>query len=190
MKSIDIKAKSRQTFTIAAGNMIQASGIVSGCLLLWLAAQASNGGLARSAMLLASYLLLYFSTHSIMHYLVGRAVGIQFTHYSLGGSTHAGSYPPVMRQLFERLPFFAAHTDRASLRAARPAAKRIMYAAGILGTLVFCTLAALFAYRAGIPGSSYLLLFNLIWQISSLIAEVRLRGDLSKALGGSRVDRS
>lgn len=44
-----------------------------------------------------------------------------------------------------------------------------------------CTAAALFAYRAQTPGGTGLLVFNLIWQVSSLISEMRPSGDLGKA---------
>jgi hypothetical protein len=46
---------------------------------------------------------------------------------------------------------------------------------------VFSSLAALFAFRADVPGGLSLLIFNVIWQISSLIAEMRQGGDLANA---------
>lgn len=131
--------------------------------------------------MIAGYVLIYFTSHSSAHYVVGRLVGIGFTHYSVGGSTHAGSYPPVMRQIFERLPFFAVHTDSQSLKSAAPTAKALMFGAGILGTVLFCSLAALFAFRADVPGGLALLIFNVVWQVSSLFAEMRSGGALAKA---------
>ncbi len=86
-----------------------------------------------------------------------------------------------MRLIFERLPFFAVHTDPASMKAARPTAKALMFSAGILGTVVFCTIGTIYAYRAHSPGALALLVFNGIWLISSLIAEFRSSGDLGKA---------
>jgi hypothetical protein len=131
--------------------------------------------------MIAGYLLVYFASHSSAHYLVGRAGGIKFTHYSVGGTSHASLYPPVMRQLFERLPFFAAHIDPQSLGSARPTAKALMFGAGIVSAALFCSLAALFAFRAHVPGGSVLLIFNAVWQVSSLIAEMRQGGDLAKS---------
>jgi hypothetical protein len=132
--------------------------------------------------MLAGYLLLYFNTHSLLHYSAGKLVGLQFRHYSIGGSSHAASYPRLMRMIFERLPFFAVHTDPASMKAARSTAKALMFAAGILGTVVFCTIGAIYAYRAYSPGAPALLIFNGIWLFSSLIAEFRSSGDLGKAI--------
>jgi len=56
-----------------------------------------------------------------------------------------------------------------------------MFGAGIVSTVLFCSLAALFVYRASVPGATILLIFNVIWQVSSLIAETRQGGDLAKA---------
>jgi hypothetical protein len=131
--------------------------------------------------MISGYLLIYFTSHSSAHYAMGRLGGIKFTHYTVGGSSHASSYPPVMRQIFEHLPFFAVHIDSRSLKSAYPTAKALMFGAGIVSTVLFCSLAALFVFRADVPGGIILLMFNVIWQISSLIAEMRHGGDLEKS---------
>lgn len=172
--------RARRIVSNLTGNVIQISGIVLGAALLALSAQPISNAIRVSAMI-AGYLLIYFTTHSLMHHVVGRMLGIQFTHYSIGGSYHAASYPAPLRLLFERLPFFAAHTKTASLKTARPYAKALMYAAGITGTVLFSTAAALFAYQAQTPGAIVLFIFNIIWQVSSLISEGRATGDLGKA---------
>jgi hypothetical protein len=170
----------RRIVSIFGGNMIQITGIIFGSVLLLISTQPISTGVRISAMI-AGYLLIYFNSHSLMHYSIGKLVGIKFRHYSIGGSSHASSYPPPMRIVFERLPFFAVHTHSASREAAQPYAKALMFAAGITGTVVLCTSAALFGYQANTPGGSALLVFNTIWLVSSLIAEMRLSGDLGKA---------
>jgi hypothetical protein len=161
--------------------LIQAAGMGLGCAVLWLGT-LPGAVFLRVAAMIAGYLLIYFSSHSSVHYLVGRAVGIRFSHYSVGGSAHASSYPPGVRQIFERLPFFAVHADPQSLKSAGPGAKACMFASGILGTVLFSSLAALFALRMNIPGGLYLMIFNVIWQVSSLISEMKPGGDLGKAI--------
>ena len=172
--------KGRRVLSISTGNSIQGVGIAFGCLLLWLSTQPNRVPIRVIAMV-AGYLLIYFTTHSSVHYVVGRLGGIKFTNYSVGGSSHSSSYPPVMRQIFERLPFFAVHIDPLSLKSARSTAKMFMFGAGIFGTVLFCSLAALYVFRAHVPGGTILLIFNAIWQVSSLIAEMRPGGDLAKA---------
>jgi len=178
--SIQKTIRPRRILSIFAGNTIQIIGIFLGCGLFWISILPIYTIIRISAMI-AGYLLIYFNSHSLAHYAVGKLLGIKFKHYSVGGSALASSYPPIMRIIFERLPFFAAHTNPVSMNAALPLAKAIMFTAGITSTIVFCTSAALFAYRANTPGGSALLVFNIIWQFSSLIAEIRSSGDLGKA---------
>jgi hypothetical protein len=172
--------KARQVLSISAGNLLQGAGLGLGCVFLWFSTQPNSVPIRVTAMI-AGYLLIYFTSHSSAHYLVGRLGGIMFTHYSVGGSSHASSYPPVMRQIFERLPFFTAHTNSHSLKSAAPTAKTLMFGAGIVSTVLLCSLAALFAFRADVPGGLILLIFNVVWQVSSLITEMRPGGDLAKA---------
>ena len=172
--------KARHILSIFSGNLLQAAGFGLGCISLWFSTQPNSVPIRITAMI-AGYLLIYFTSHSSAHYLVGRLGRIMFTHYSVGGSSHASSYPPVMRQIFERLPFLKAHIDSPSLKSADPTAKALMFGSGIVSTVVLSSLAALFAFRADVPGGLSLLIFNVIWQVSSLIAEMRQGGDLAKA---------
>jgi hypothetical protein len=61
-----------------------------------------------------------------------------------------------------------------------------MFGAGIVSTVLFCSLATLFVLRANVPGGLILLIFNVIWQISSLMAEMRQGGDLEKSVQAFR----
>src|SRR5687767_14580969 len=176
--SVKQDRRPRKQFAVFAGNAIQLTGIALGCILLCISTQPAG---PRAISMIAGYLLIYFSTHSLSHYVVGRLAGIKFTHYSLGGSSHTSNFPPVMRQIFERLPFFAAHADPVSLKAASPTAKALMFSAGLVGTVVFSTLATLCAYYARVPGATILLIFNIFWQIGTIITEARPGGDLAKA---------
>jgi hypothetical protein len=172
--------KARHVLSIFAGNLLQGAGFGLGCVSLWFSTQPNSVPI-RVTTMIAGYLLIYFTSHSSVHYLVGRLGGILFSHYSVGGSSHASSYPPVMRQIFERLPFLKVHTKSQSLKSADSTAQVLMFGAGIVSTVVLSSLAALFAFRADVPGGLSLLIFNVIWQVSSLIAEMRQGGDLAKA---------
>jgi hypothetical protein len=177
---IQSNLRTRHILSIFAGNTIQITGIVLGTILFWISAQSISTSVRITAMIVG-YLLIYFNSHSLAHFAVGQLAGIRFRHYSIGGSSHASSYPSILRGVFERLPFFAAHTNPVSMRAARPFAKAFMFTAGVTSAVVLCTIGALFAYRANTPGGSALLVFNIIWQVSSLIAEMQSSGDLGKA---------
>jgi hypothetical protein len=169
----------RARLSIAQGNAVQGAMLLAGVALLWLCAQPGATGV-RIASMLVGYLLIYFASHASAHWFVGRLVGIRFTHYSIGGSTHAAAYPPGMRQVFERLPFFAAHVDKDSMRAASPISKALMFGAGMTGSVVLSTLAALWPWANGAPGGAILLIANCIWFVGALIAEMR-QGDYARA---------
>lgn len=175
----------RRIVSVFWGNTIQIFGIVLGFLLLWVSIKPGSASVRISAMI-GGYLLIYFHSHSLLHYSIGRLTGINFKHYSIGGSSHASSYPPRVRDLFERLPFFSAHTDPSSMKNARGYAKALMFAAGVAGTVIFCSIASFLTYRADVPGGSALLVFNIVWLLSSVVAETRPSGDLGKAFKAIR----
>ncbi|MCL6511703.1 MAG: hypothetical protein K6U78_13570 [Anaerolineae bacterium] len=175
-----VKRIERARLSIAAGNAAQGVMLLGGIGLL----AASTGDPAawlRLAAMVGGYLLIYFSAHASAHWLVGRLLGITFTHYTIGGSTHAWAYPPGLRQVFARLPFFAVHADKASLHAASPVAQAMMFGAGMTSSVVLCTLAALWCAIGGAPGGAMLLLTNLAWFAGALVAEARTHGDYAKA---------
>lgn len=170
----------RARLSITAGNAIQGAMLAGGIAAL--ALSVSDAAITlRIAGMIVGYLLVYFSVHAPAHWLVGRLAGIRFTHYSIGGATHAAAYPPGMRQLFARLPFFAVHVDKASLRVASPIAQAMMFGAGMTSSVLLCTLAAAWCAIGGAPGGVALLAVNAVWFAGALAAETRTRGDYAKA---------
>lgn len=66
-----------------AGNLILGAGTGVGVAAVALAPRFP--GIARSLVFLGGFGALAVSTHSLSHWLVGRAMGMRFTHYFLGG---------------------------------------------------------------------------------------------------------
>lgn len=83
--------------------------------------------LVRSAGLLVSYGVLVVSTHSLAHWVVGRLVGIKFTHYFLGG-------PPPPRP--------GVKSDYASYLRTAPRKRALMHASGAVVTKILPFLVA------------------------------------------------
>src|ERR1700690_2797221 len=71
--------------SIAVGNTLQISGILAACFALRASRSAHSTASAVITMVLA-WVLLYFSSHAIAHWLVGRVVGIRFLFYTVGGT--------------------------------------------------------------------------------------------------------
>jgi hypothetical protein len=155
--------------TIAQGNTVQIGGLLGACALAWYAGREGSRGEAErgTRLMVASRLLAYFSEHAFSHWLVGRALGIRFTGYGLHGTSHPASYPPGARWVFSRLPLLSARVEPASLRAASPAARAAMYAAGTLGT---------------VPKARQFFVGANLWSVPLLLSEsLRSGGDLRRS---------
>lgn len=167
--------------SIVAGNLLQLAGFAAASVSLAVARASESKPIAIAAMLLA-WVLLYFFCHGIAHWAVGRLVGIRFAFYTVGGTGNPEAYPRGLRWLFENLPFFGVQTEKASMQAARPAAKAIMWCAGVTSSALVPTLGALCARQAGVAGSKPFLIFALIWAGATLASNWTSRtGDFSKA---------
>lgn len=166
--------------SIFFGNVVQIAGIAAAYGLLALGNSGSRLT-AVGAMILA-WLLLYFFCHGIAHWAVGRILGIRFAFYTIGGTGNPEGYPGPLRWIFERLPFFGVQTERASMQAASPVAKAVMWSAGVTSSAVVPTLSAVYAWQVRVPGSKPFLVFALIWAGATLASNWTSRsGDFSKA---------
>ena len=167
--------------SILAGNVLQAGGILGAFLLLRLSESASSAALAVGAML-SAWILLYFFSHALAHWLVGRALGIRFLFYTVGGTGNPGAWPAGLRWVFEHLPFFGVQTDKVSMQSVSPGARALMWSAGVTSSAVTPTLSAVVAWRSRVPYSGWFCLFALFWAIGTLASNWTSRtGDYSKA---------
>ena len=167
--------------SIAAGNVMQAGGILAACFALQISRSAGSTAMAVTAMLLA-WVLLYFCSHAMAHWLVGRAVGIRFRFYTIGGTGNPEGWPPGVRWIFEHLPFFGVQTEKISMQNAKPGAKALMWSAGVTSSALLPTLGAFVAWRSGVPGSGWFCLFAVGWAFGTLASNWTSRtGDFSKA---------
>jgi hypothetical protein len=132
--------------------------------------------------MVASRLLAYFSEHAFSHWLVGRALGIRFTGYGLHGTSHPQHYPPVARFFFSHLPLLSARADPASLKAATPAARSAMYAAGTVAIVVASVVIPGYCWRRGVRGARGFFVGANLWSVPLLLSEsLRAGGDLRRA---------
>jgi hypothetical protein len=129
-------------YPVWLGNGVLGAGVVAGALAIVFALSVSSSVLKGLA-LVAAGALWSVSFHDLAHWLVGRAVGIRFTDYFIGG-------PPPPRP--------GLKTDYASyLRT--PAHRRAwMHASGAVATKVAPFLPLLFWSAAGAPVWSALVL--------------------------------
>jgi hypothetical protein len=100
------------------GNAVLLAGVVAGAVAVVIARTAENETLAGLALIVAAA-VWSVSTHCLAHWVVGRAVGIRFTDYFLGGP-----FPPRP----------GLKTDYASYLRIPPASRAAMHAAGAIAT--------------------------------------------------------
>ena len=170
--------------TVAQGNTVQIGGLLGACALAWYAGREGSRGEAErgTRLMVASRLLAYFSEHAFSHWLVGRALGIRFTGYGLHGTSHPASYPPGARWVFSRLPLLSARVEPASLRAASPAARAAMYAAGTLGTVIPSLAIPGYCWLRGVPKARQFFVGANLWSVPLLLSEsLRSGGDLRRS---------
>jgi hypothetical protein len=167
------------TLSVAQGNAVQLGGLLGVVALAWYAGREGPRG---TRWMVASRLLAYFSEHAFSHWLVGRALGIRFTGYGLHGTSHPQHYPPVVRFLFSHLPLLSARVNPASLKAASPAARSVMYAAGTVATLVASAAIPGYCWRRGVRGARGFFVGANLWSVPLLLSEsLRTSGDLRRA---------
>jgi hypothetical protein len=149
------------TLSIAQGNVIQISGLLGAAVLAWYAGQKRVCG---------------------TRWMVASRLGINFTGYGLHGTSHSQLYPPGMRWVFSHLPFLSARIDPASLRAASPAARAAMYAAGTVGTVIPSVMIPGYLWWRGVPRTRGFFIGTNLWNVPLLLSEsLRQGGDLRRA---------
>lgn len=132
--------------------------------------------------MLVAWVLLYFSSHAIAHWLVGRIVGIRFLFYTVGGTGNPEGWPPGLRWIFEHLPFLGVQTEKLSIQSVSPGARALMWSAGVTSSATIPTLGVLWVWLCHVPGSTPFLLFALFWALGTLASNWTSRtGDYSKA---------
>jgi hypothetical protein len=177
-------AANRRVFarlSIAAGNTLQMGGILVACFAV-AASRSSHSATIAVALMVLAWVLLYFLSHAIAHWIVGRALGIRFQFYTVGGTGNPAGWPLGLRWIFEHLPFLGVQTEKLSMQQARPAARALMWSAGVTSSAIVPTLAALWAWHGGVPWSGWFSLFALFWALGTLASNwTSGTGDYSKA---------
>jgi hypothetical protein len=121
MASIDRRAFEmavRPRVSAAAGTGVLTAGTLAAIAVLVISETLENR-LLRTLFLLGSFGTLEITTHSLTHWVVGRLVGIRFTHYFVGG-------PPPPRP--------GAKIDYASYLRTPPSHRALMHASGAVIT--------------------------------------------------------
>jgi hypothetical protein len=176
--------------SIPVGNVVQATGLAIGVVLLSIASHTGTATTVRTAAMLLGVVTIYLCCHSVAHWAVGRLVGIRFRAYEIGGPRHPENYPPGLDRLMREIPLFAVVTEQASVREAAPLGKAAMFAAGQTSTVVCTLLAAGYAWRTHIPGGDLLFAFLVGGSLAMVMVTAGLpHGDYARAARALRAPR-
>jgi hypothetical protein len=127
------RAGVRLRIPVWAGNLLLLTVVLAGAAAVVIGRIADNGTIAGLAFIAAAGLWA-LGIHCLAHWVVGRAVGIRFTDYFLGGP-----FPPRP----------GLKTDYASYLRTPPSSRAAMHAAGAIATKL-----APFVALAFVPGSA------------------------------------
>lgn len=167
---------------VLAGNLLQLAGVVTGALLVVLAAAIRGTGAWSTLVLVVGLIVIYLCSHAVAHWLVGRLVGLRFAYVGLRGTDHPEAYPPAMRRIMAATPMFTTVSTKRSRASAGRWALAAYYAAGETSTTVCMVLAAVLALLAGITGSLVILVIVVVWVLFAVVTTaITPKGDCAKA---------
>lgn len=126
----------------AAGTTALTLGTAAAMLVIWLAKGIEGRGV-RTLLFFAAAGTLLLTTHSLSHWVVGRLLGMRFTHYFLGGPS-----PPRP----------GAKVDYATYLRVSPGKRALMHASGAVVTKVLPFALVPVAALLDLPGWSMALL--------------------------------
>jgi len=111
---------------LVIGNTISIFFIMFAIVIAFKSQQFKNP--LRLLILLVSWFLMLYFTHCLSHYIVGRMLGVQFSHYFLSRSMLAKAKIPVVSRLFSARIFL-------TLKIKNRAGRKAMFAMFISGAL-------------------------------------------------------
>lgn len=153
------RAGVRLRLPVWAGNALLLAGVVAGAVAV-VVARAAEGDVLAGLALIAAAGLWAVSTHCLAHWVVGRAVGIRFTDYFLGGP-----FPPRP----------GLKTDYASYLRTAPTSRAAMHAAGAIATKLAPFVALAFWPGTAAPwwSAAALVLFGVLQIVTDLLFSVK-----------------
>jgi len=169
------EARVKLRFPVWFGNLVLVAGTAFGVAAAWTAVRASDRILAGVALVVAGGTWVV-SLHCLAHWVVGRAVGIRFTSYFLGG-------PPPPRP--------GLKTDYATYLRAEPGARAWMHASGALASKVAPFIALGFFPASNAPAwAAWVLLGIGVFTIITDVVFSRTSSDWKKVIRERRIART
>lgn len=161
------------------GNSIGVLGIALALYLIVAAADISNS-LVAFVVYAVSWACLEFFPHCLAHYIVGRLVGVRFTHYEIGKSSIKNIGLPVISWVASALPLLTLRIDRRSLRSVSHSARAVTFASGATVSMILPLFAVVVSFRHLPLGLSLVLLLISVSNLGLDLYYSPKAGDISR----------
>lgn len=120
--------------SLSQGSSLCIFGLLFGLYLL-VAAPRIRLFPVNALLVLVAWFCLWFFSHDLAHYIVGRIVGVRFRYYFLGRSAIVKLDLPGVSSVLRFVPILGLKIDKHTLNSISPNRVRAMYAAGALSSM-------------------------------------------------------
>lgn len=120
---------------LVLGNAVEILGVLVAISLIVVAPDV-NGALVRFLLYLVSWLCLVFFPHCLMHFIVGRLVGVRFSNYEIGKPSISKLRLPVVSAVAVVFPLLTLRIDRRSLKSVSNGDRAVTFASGALASMI------------------------------------------------------
>ena len=152
----------RQNISIVAGNIVQIIGLGAG-LALFVSNVQSHASITSSLGLILAYCMVGLTSFALAQYVLGRLMGVKFTHYSVGPSDRAELCAPIVKNILECVFVMNAHPDSRSLAQVSWFAKTITLNAGKLAFMLLSAITIIISFAANMVAGPILMVASALW---------------------------
>ncbi len=169
----------------AVGNLVEVAGILFAMYLILIAPEVAALPL-KFALYLLAWGCMEFFPHSLVHYVVGRLVGVRFRYYSLGRSAAYKLKIPFLGMAASRIPVLRLNVERESLGSVRRGGRFAMFGSGAIASMILPFLVAVTSFR-DLP--TVLAVFLLVLSTVNFVFDLYFSpkvGDFSRAIAADK----
>jgi hypothetical protein len=164
----------RQIISLAVGHFVQLVGLGAGLALLILNAQPDSP-LNNSMGLILAFCIVALTSYALSQVIMGRLMGIRFTHYTVGASDAATRCAPAMRDALDCVYVISAHADPRSLAEAGWLARLLTRNAGKLAFVTLSAVVINHSFSAGMVAGPVLSAAIVAWLSHNVLVSLSRR---------------
>jgi hypothetical protein len=164
----------RQIISLPVGHFVQLVGLGLGLTLLVINAQVDSP-LNNSMGLILAFCIVALTSYALSQVIMGRLMGIRFTHYTVGSSDAAARCAPAMRDALDCVYVISAHADPRSFAEAGWLARLLTRNAGKLAFITLSALVINHSFEAGMVAGPILLACIVAWLSHNVLVSLSHR---------------